>query len=313
MTDSFKLKFHPGLVGAAGETPQLSVGTTTTSAAGTTATVSLTGDAPNYSLSFSIPRGADGSGNVNASASFGTTGLFIVSGDTTTYVLATTTVQVGTINAATAGTLSAGTTTISVARVDTLYGTTTITFAGSGLITQGKHTINMPAGSMTARTTNGATASTYESPTNKNMIRTMDFGTTTTTYVQFSVQMPKSWNQSSTLTAQFVWSPVGSTTTNNGVIWFIQSFARGDGDSWDGAFGTAVATADASGTSTISYITSESANITPSGSPAQSDVLNFQIFRTYGTASGGSTDTLTSVARLHNVRILYYVNAATDA
>lgn len=300
MTDSFKLKFHPGLVGA---TPNLTVGTVTTGSSGTNASVQITGTTPDLTIDFTIPRGADGAGNVNASASFGTAGLPIVSGNTTTYVVATTTIAAVTL----------GTATISVARVDTLYGTTTITFAGSGLITQGKQTIVMPAGAMIARTTNGATANSYEASTNKNMLKTMDFGTTTTTYAQFSVAMPKSWNQSGTITAQFVWSPVGSTTTNNGVLWFIQALARGDGDTWDAAFGTATVVSDTSGTSTISYITSESANITPSGSPAQSDVLNFQIYRTYGTASGGNTDTLTSVARLEAAKITYIVNAPTDA
>lgn len=310
MTDSFKLKFNPGIVGA---TPNLSVGTVTTGTAGTNASVQITGEAPDLTIDFTIPRGADGSGNVNASTSFGTSGLLIVSDSTTTFIRATTTVQTATVNALTSGTLTSGTTTISVMHVDKLYGTTTITFSGSGLITQGKQTIVMPAGAMIARTTNGATANSYEASTNKNMLKTMDFGTTTTTYAQFSVAMPKSWNQSGTITAQFVWSPVGSTTTNNGVIWFIQALARGDGDTWDAAFGTATVVSDTSGTSTISYITSESANITPSGSPAQSDVLNFQIYRTYGTASGGNTDTLTSVARLEAAKITYIVNAPTDA
>lgn len=301
MVDSFKLKFNPGIVGSAGadgETPVLSVGTTTTSAAGTSATVSISGTAPTFTLDFSIPRGADGSGNVNASTSFGAAGRFILSSDTTTFVLATTTVQTATITQLTA---------------DSLFGTTTMTYAGSGINTQGKQTIGIPAAAMFPRVTQGATPNIYESTTNKNILRTLDFGTTTTTYAQFSVPMPKSWSAGSTLTAQLVWSPVGSTTTNNGVIWFVQAFARSDLDSWDGAFGTATAVGDASGTSTISYITAETANIVPSGSPAQSDVLQFQIFRSYGTATGGSTDTLTSVARLMSAKIYYYTNLPSDA
>jgi hypothetical protein len=51
-----------GTPGADGVTPDVSVGTTTTGAAGTNASVTNTGTAPNVVLNFTIPRGADGSG-----------------------------------------------------------------------------------------------------------------------------------------------------------------------------------------------------------------------------------------------------------
>lgn len=63
MTDSFKLKFHPGLVGA---TPNLTVGTVTTGSSGTNASVQITGTSPDLTIDFTIPRGADGSGDLTA-------------------------------------------------------------------------------------------------------------------------------------------------------------------------------------------------------------------------------------------------------
>ena len=51
-----------GQDGTDGVTPDVSVGTTTTGASGTDASVTNTGTAPNVVLNFTIPRGADGSG-----------------------------------------------------------------------------------------------------------------------------------------------------------------------------------------------------------------------------------------------------------
>ena len=51
-----------GTDGTDGVTPDVSVGTTTTGAAGTDASVTNTGTAPNVVLNFTIPRGADGTG-----------------------------------------------------------------------------------------------------------------------------------------------------------------------------------------------------------------------------------------------------------
>lgn len=62
MTDAFKLKFHPGLVGPA---TNLTVGTVTTGDAGTSASVTISGDAPNQTIDFTIPRGAPGGDQEN--------------------------------------------------------------------------------------------------------------------------------------------------------------------------------------------------------------------------------------------------------
>src|SRR6185369_14135587 len=95
-------------------------------------------------------------------------------------------------------------------------------------IKQGVHTIWIPASAMIARTTNGAAAGTTEMATNKQMVKTLDFDTTTQEFAQFSIQMPKSWDES-TVTAKFVWSHA-STSTNFGVVWALEAYAFSDDD-----------------------------------------------------------------------------------
>ena len=105
---------------------------------------------------------------------------------------------------------------------------------------------------MTARTTNGAASGTAEMSTNKNMVRTLDFDTTTQEFAQFEIAMPKSWNNG-TVTFQPVWSHA-STTTNFGVVWALQAVATSDDDALDVAFGTEQTSTDTGGTTNDRYI-----------------------------------------------------------
>lgn len=172
-------------------------------------------------------------------------------------------------------------------------------------IKQGKHTIAVPAAAMIARTTSGAAGGTVESTTNKIMIKTLDFDQTTNEYAQFSIPMPKSWDEG-TITAQFLWSSAVSGT--NAVIWGLQAVAISDDDVLDAAFGTAQTVTDAQTAQGDLMITAETSAITIAGTPAAGDLVVFQIYR--DAAAGG--DTLAGDARLHAVRILYTVNAGDD-
>lgn len=59
-----------GPTGATGPAPNLSIGTVSTGAAGSSAAVTISGSSPNYTLNFTIPRGADGaSGSSSISSS----------------------------------------------------------------------------------------------------------------------------------------------------------------------------------------------------------------------------------------------------
>jgi hypothetical protein len=165
----------------------------------------------------------------------------------------------------------------------------------------------IPAGAMISRTTNGAAAGTVETTTNKNMIKTLDFDATTAEYAQFSINMPKGWDEG-TVTAAFVWSHA-ATTTNFGVAWELAGVAVSDDDAMDVAFGTAGTVTDTGGTTNDCYITAASSAITIAGTPATNDLVMFQVNRTPANGS----DTMAIDARLHGVRLMYAINTLTDA
>lgn len=170
----------------------------------------------------------------------------------------------------------------------------------------GQQTIWVPASAMTARTTNGAASGTVETTTNKVMLKTLDFDTSTQEFAQFAIQMPKGWDES-TLICQFVWSHA-ATTTNFGVVWAIEAVAFADDDAADTAFGTAVTATDTGGTTNDIYISPETSAMTVAGSPGNEEWIVFQVKR---VPSDGS-DTMAIDARLHGVKVHYTTNAAKD-
>lgn len=183
----------------------------------------------------------------------------------------------------------------------------TIAFASNtltGVMAQGATTIYVPASAMTARTTNGAASGTAETTTNKVMLKTLDFDAATAEYAQFSVRMPKNWDEG-TVTAYFLWSNASGT---GNVVWGIQGLARSDTDALDTAFGTAVTVTDAASANNLLQSTVTGA-ITIGGTPAEADLVIFQVYR---DAASGS-DTLAVDARLHGVVVIYTTNAANDA
>ncbi len=184
---------------------------------------------------------------------------------------------------------------------------TVISKNGASIIPFGQHTLWIPAGAITPRTSNGASASSYEMTTNKVMVRTLDFDSTSEEFGQFSVQFPKSWDLG-TLVAQCVWTQA-NTTTNYGVVWGIQAVAFADSDPMDTAFGTVVNMTDTGGTNNNIYISPESSALTVAGSPTAEEVTFFQIKRVVGDAS----DTMAVDARLIGVKIHYTTNAASDS
>lgn len=167
-------------------------------------------------------------------------------------------------------------------------------------------TIYVPATGLVSRTTNGAASGTAETSTNKVMIRTLDFDASTIEYAQFSVRMPKGWNEG-TVTAVFTWSHASATTYD--VIWALQGVALSNDDALDTAFGTAQTVTDSGGTTNDIYITSATSAITIAGSPAAEDYVVFQVYR---NATSGS-DTLNVDARLHGVTIYYTTTSLSDA
>ncbi len=171
----------------------------------------------------------------------------------------------------------------------------------------GKETIWVPAPAMYGPTTNPADAEQVETTATRPDMKVFDFDASTKQYTQFSIAMPKSWNES-TLTYQVYWAP-SSTNTGN-CIFGLQAVACADGDTIDVAYGTAIEVTDAGiGTVEDQQITSESSAMTVAGSPAAGEQTYFQLYR---DAADGS-DTFTGEARVLGVKIFYTTDAANDA
>jgi len=168
----------------------------------------------------------------------------------------------------------------------------------------GTYALSIPAIAMQARPTSGPGSSTSETTTNKVVLATLDFDASTNEYAQFTMAMPKSWDEG-TVQIQFLWtaSDVGD------VVWAAQGLALSDDDAIDAAFGAAQTVTDsvtAAGDLMASGVTGA---ITIGGSPAENDFVVFQIYRD----AADSLDTLAVDARLVGVRLFITTNAADDS
>ena len=178
---------------------------------------------------------------------------------------------------------------------------------GSAIKVAGKETIWVPASAMYGATTNGADAQQVETTATRPDMKVLDFDAGTDEFAQFSVAMPKSWNEG-TITYQVYWTP-GSTNTGD-CIFGLQAVACADNDTIDVAYGTAVNVTDAGiGTVEDQQISDESGAVTVAGSPAAGELTYFQLFR---DANAGG-DTFSADARVLGVKIFFTTDAANDA
>lgn len=174
--------------------------------------------------------------------------------------------------------------------------------------TAGKHAVFISAASMRPSATGGCAAlAAVATSANQPDLLTLDFDTTTEEYAQFSVAMPKSWNEG-TVTFKAYWSHP-STTTNFGVAWKLQAVAMSDDDAIAAAYGTGVSVTDTGGTTNDLYVTAESSAITIAGTPAAEDMVFFRLFR---EPSDGS-DNMAVDARLHGITLFITTDAENDA
>jgi hypothetical protein len=186
-------------------------------------------------------------------------------------------------------------------------GTGTLQGNGAALKIAGKETMWVPSAAMYASTTNGADAEQVETTATRPDMKVFDFDASTKQYTQFTVAMPKSWNEG-TLTYQVYWAP--STTNTGNAIFGLQGVACADGDTIDVAYGTAIEVTDAGiGTVEDQQITSESSAMTVAGSPAAGEQSYFQLYR---DAADGS-DTFTGECRVLGVKLFFTTDAANDA
>ena len=186
-------------------------------------------------------------------------------------------------------------------------GTGILQGGGSALKIAGKETMWVPAPAMFGPTTNPADSAQVETTAGRPDLKVFDFDASTKQYTQFSVAMPKSWNEG-TVTYQVYWSP--STTNTGNAIFGLQGVACADGDTIDVAYGTAIEITDAGiGTVEDQQVTSESGAVTIAGSPAAGEQTYFQLYR---DAADGS-DTFTGECRVLGIKLFFTTDAANDA
>ncbi|MGZ8432763.1 MAG: hypothetical protein ACXWYM_00265 [Candidatus Binatia bacterium] len=179
----------------------------------------------------------------------------------------------------------------------------------SGLLKQGKQMFHIPAQAWVPAETNGATAfDTLEVSAGTVMAKHLSFNKSTQQYAEFSMCLPKQWNNS-TITFQAVWTTSADTSTN-AVIWELSATSAADNDAVNPAFGTAIPVTDNNqGASARTLISAESAAVTIAGSPASGEYQTFRISRKAADAG----DTLDASALLLGVNIFITTNAANDA
>ena len=171
----------------------------------------------------------------------------------------------------------------------------------------GKETIWIPAAAMYGPTTNPADQAQVETTATRPDLKVFDFDASTKQYTQFTIAMPKSWNEG-TLTYQVYWSP--STTNTGDAIFGLQAVACADSDTIDVEYGTNVDVTDAGiGTVEDQQISAESGAMTVAGSPAAGEQTYFQLYR--DAAAGG--DTFTGECRVLGIKLFFTTDAANDA
>ncbi len=171
----------------------------------------------------------------------------------------------------------------------------------------GQHSIWIPAEAISPRGNAGCAdlATTNAATNGRPDIRSLAFDKDTDEHGQFTIAMPKMWNEG-TITAQFYWT--NAAATSGTVAWGLQGVSLSNDDAIDTAFGTAVVTSDTqTGTAKDVHISPKSSAITIAGSPAANDLTCFQVYRDV------SADNLAEDALLLGIKILYTIDAGNDA
>ena len=171
----------------------------------------------------------------------------------------------------------------------------------------GKHSIWIPAEAISPRSNAGCAqlATTAAATVGRPDIRSLAFDKSSDEHAQFTIAMPKMWNEG-TITAQFYWS--NAAATSGTCAWALQGVSLSDNDLINTAFGTAVVTSDTqTGTAKDVHISAESSAITIAGSPAAGDLTCFQVFR------DTSADNLNEDALLLGIKIFYTIDSGNDA
>jgi hypothetical protein len=154
----------------------------------------------------------------------------------------------------------------------------------------------VPASGMWPRVSNGcASLAKSEIATSLINIQTLDFDPNSQEYAQWTMVLPRNWNNG-TVTATVYWT---ASSGSGDVVWGISGAAYSNDDILTGTLGSEITVTDTLLSANDVHISSTSSAITLSGTPQDADFLAFQITRV--AANGG--DTLSSDAKLLGVKI----------
>lgn len=158
---------------------------------------------------------------------------------------------------------------------------------------------------MWPRATSGAGEGTYDSGSNDVTVKTLDFDTTTQEYAHFCIGMPKGWNES-TVTFQAYWTNTGGASTQT-VVFSLAGRAVSDDDAINGAFGTVQTSSDTWLAQNDLHISPESSAITIGNTPAENDMVFFEVSRVVGS------DNMAGDAILLGIKVFITYNVGNDS
>jgi len=181
---------------------------------------------------------------------------------------------------------------------------TTLKIITFNALAGGKQTIFVPAGAMVSTTTNGAADGTTELATNDVMLKTKDFDTGTKEKAQFQVALPKSYD-GGTVTFRAYWT---AASGSGGVAISLCARAQSNDDALDQAFGTAITVTDTLITANDLHDTGESAAVTIAGTPADHDLVFFEVGREVANGS----DTLGVDMKLLGIAVYFTTDVRDD-
>jgi hypothetical protein len=157
--------------------------------------------------------------------------------------------------------------------------------------------------------TNGCGAPTDQTLTAGNpLLSGPSFSGTVDQFAQFKIALPKRWD-AGTIQYRVRWSAPPANTATGNVIFYLQGRANSDGDSIDGAFGTAVAVGDAFQSVKKHHVTGLSAPVTLAGSPVKGDCAYFVLQR--GATNGA--DTKGDAVVVEGVELFITIDTVNDA
>jgi hypothetical protein len=148
-----------------------------------------------------------------------------------------------------------------------------------------------------------APITTVEVTEGRPEVRALDFDTSSDEFAQFSIAMPKSWNEG-TITCEFYWT---AASGSGNVVWGLQGVAISNDDAIATAFGTAQTADDTFIAANDIHVSPTTSAITIGGSPAVGDIVYFQVYRDV------SADNLGVDARLIGIKMHYTTDAENDA